>query len=158
MSIGSKLTNPGSAIGRKLDQLRLRRRQQVFAGKVVEALAELGLDESELEGRVRALLEQVCSACYERDRGQANATALALEFFLRLALEYPALVERAMKSEGVFVASIGVIRSWHALGRIPADMTETSIVRIKDFLVAQLRSMDDTDDDRMRAEFQIREL
>ncbi|HEY4065653.1 MAG TPA: hypothetical protein VGM74_02050 [Burkholderiaceae bacterium] len=158
MSIGSTLTNTGAAIGRQLDRVRLRRRQQLFAAKVVEALAELGLRESELDGRVQALLAQVCRACYERDREQANATALALEFFVRLALEYPNLVERAMKSEGVFVGSIGVIRAWHGVGRIAADMAETSIARIKDYLVAQLRSMDDTDDDRMLAEFQIREL
>ena len=158
MSPGSNPKNSGGVISRRLDQFRQRRRQQAFASSVGTALGELGLNESDLDARVKALLAQVCAACYLRDQEEANSSALALEFFLRLAVEYPSLVERAMKSRRVFVASIGVIRAWHRVDRIPAELAEESIERIKSYLIAELRRMDDTDDDRMRAEFQIRGL
>lgn len=159
MAIGNKLIDSGTAaFSRRLTQYRTRRRQQAFVAKVIQALAELGLAEADFDPRVKDLLLQVCIACQENDRDQANPHALALEFFLRFALEYPHLVERAVRFKGVLLESVGVIRAWHLVNRINTPLAETSIERIKNFLVAQLRSMDDTDEDRLLAELQIREL
>lgn len=159
MAIGNKLIDSGTAaVTRHLMQYRKRRRQQVFVTKVIHALAELGLVEADFDPRVKELLLQVCIACQDKDQEQANPHALALEFFLRFALEYPHLVERAVKFKGVLLESVGVIRAWHLVNRIGTAFAESSIERIKNFLVAQLRSMDDTEEDRLLAELQIREL
>lgn len=159
MAIGNKLIDSGTAaVTRRLGLYRRRRRQQLFAAKVTQALAELGLAEADFDVRVKDLLSRVCIACYEKDQDHANPHALALEFFLRFSLEYPHLVDKALKFNGVLLESVGVIRSWHLVNRIDTALAENSIDRIKTVLVEQLRSMDDTDEDRLLAELQIREL
>jgi len=159
MATGNKLIDSGTAaFSRRLGQYRRRRRQQAFDARVVQGLAELGLSPANFDVRVKDLLTRVCTACLEKDGDDANAHALALEFFLRLALEYPHLMDKAVKFQGVLVASISVIRSWHLLNRIDTALADDSIDRIKSFLVAELRKLDDTDEDRLAAELHIREL
>lgn len=159
MATGNKLIDSGTAaFSRRLDQYRRRRRQQMFDAKVVQALTELGLSPANFDIRVKDLLTKVCIACYEKDGDEANPHALALEFFLRLALEYPHLMDKAVKFQGVLVEAISVIRSWHLLNRIDTALADESIDRIKTSLVAELRKLDDTDEDRLAAELHIREL
>ena len=159
MATGNKLIDTGTAvISRRLEQYRRRRRQQGFDAKVAQALVELGLKPAEFDIRVRDLLARVCTACLEKDGDDANAHALALEFFLRLALEYPHLVDKAFKFQGVLLESVGVVRSWHVLNRIDKTLADSSIERIKSYLVAELRKLDDSDEDRLAAELHIREL
>ena len=159
MATGNKLIDSGTAaFSRRLGQYRRRRRQQVFDAKVVQALAELGLSPANFDVRVKDLLTRVGVACFERDGENAKAHALALEFFLRLALEYPHLMDRAVKFQGVLVEAVSVIRSWHLLNRIDMTLADSSIERIKNCLVAELRKLDDTDEDRLAAELHIREL
>lgn len=159
MATGNKLIDSGTAaFSRRLGEYRRRRRQQAFDAKVVQALTELGLSSANFDVRVKDLLTRVCTVCYEKDGDAANPHALALEFFLRLSLEYPALMDKAVKFQGVLVESIGVIRSWHLLNRIDTALADASIERIKSSLVAELRKLDDTDEDRLAAELHIREL
>jgi hypothetical protein len=159
MATGNKLIDSGTAaFSRRLGQYRRRRRQQVFDAKVVQALAELGLSPANFDVRVKDLLTRVCTACSEKDGARANAHALALEFFLRLALEYPHLMDKAVKFQGVLVEAVSVIRSWHLVNRIDTALADSSIERIKNALVAELRKLDDTDEDRLAAELHIREL
>ena len=102
MATGNKLIDSGTAaLSRRLGEYRRRRRQQVFDAKVVHALAELGLSPANFDARVKDLLTRVCTGCFEQDGENANAHALALEFFLRLALEYPHLMDKAVKFQGV---------------------------------------------------------
>ena len=159
MPTGNKLIDSGAAaLSRHIGQYRKRRRLQLFTGRVSQALAELGLVESSFDVRVKDLLSRGCIASDEKDADKANPYALALEFFLRLAIEYPHLVDKSVKFQGVLLESVGLIRSWHLVNRIDAGLAEKSIERIKNFLVAELRKMDDTDEDRLLAELQIRDL
>ena len=159
MATGNKLIDSGTAaFSRRLGQYRRRRRRQVFNAKVVQALADLGLSPANFDVRVKDLLRRVCAACFEREGAYANAHALALEFFLRLALEYPHLMDKAVKFQGVLIEAVSVTRSWHLLSRIDTALADSSIERIKNSLVAELRKLDDTDEDRLAAELHIREL
>jgi len=54
--------------------------------------------------------------------------------------------------------SIAVIRKWAKDGKIPTDVAESEIGKIKDFLIDGLASFDGSDAERIAIEIQILEL
>jgi hypothetical protein len=126
--------------------------------KVRVALAELGLHAPRFEVRLKRLFEDVCVACYSKDKGKANPHALAIEFFLRLMIEYPEVVGKAVMFNGVLLKSVDVIRSWHVKALVDAELANASIDQVKQSLLGQLKDMDLADEARLETETQIREL
>jgi hypothetical protein len=153
----SAILETGTAIlARHIDNFVEHRRRQAFALKVGRALAELGLQASKFDVRLRQLYTEVCDACYAKHKMAADPYALALEFFLRLVIEYPTVVGNAVMYEGVLIDSISVIRSWHTKGRIGAERAGRDIDQVKRYLLEQLRSLDLPEDGaRLATEIQI---
>jgi hypothetical protein len=139
----------GAAIlGRHLDQFVSRRRQLSFEARVRAALAELGLQVPKFEVRLKQLYKDVCATCYMQGKDSANPHALAIEFFLRLVIEF----------KGVLVGSIRVIRSWHVKNKVDAELAGNSINQVKRFLVDQLKDLDLPQSAKLATEIQILEL
>lgn len=137
---------------------RQRRSARAFTLRAVKALAELGLEVRWFNRPGRRLVREACEHCFARDPKNAHPQSLAIEFFLRFTLEYPYLIGRGVRQPALLTHAIGVIREWQLFGRVDHALGEESIERIKAFLVARLRDMDDTDDVRLEAELQIRQL
>lgn len=150
-------SNP-PALAAWLQRYRRRRSTRAFTARVVKALAELGLEVRWFNRPGRRLVREASEHCHARDPKNAHPQTLAIEFFLRFTLEYPHLIGRGVRRPALMTHAIGVIREWQLFGRIEAALAEESIERIKAFLVARLRDMDDTDDERLEAELQIRQL
>lgn len=141
-----------------VQRYRRRRSTRAFTARAVKALAELGLEVRWFNRPGRRLVREACEHCHARDPKNAHPQSLAIEFFLRFTLEYPHLIGRGVRQPALLTHAIGVLREWQLYGRIDHALAEDSIERIKAFLVARLRDMDDTDDERLEAELQIRQL
>jgi hypothetical protein len=137
---------------------RQRRRARLFTARVVAALSELKLERRDLSVQARRLLRETCVFCHDQDPTHAQPHPLAIEFFLRLTLEYPKLLGRHPRQPGLLTHAIGVIRGWQVLGRVEPGLAETSIDRIKRALVERLRELDDAEEERLDAELRIRQL
>lgn len=153
----SIILETGTAIlVRHIDSFVEHRRRQAFASKVSRALAELGLEASKFDVRLRQLYVEVCETCYAQHKAAADPHALALEFFLRLVIEYPTVVGNAVMYEGVLIDSVSVMRSWHTKGRIDAERAGKAIDQVKRYLVEQLKGLELPDEGaRLAAEIQI---
>ena len=149
----------GAAIlGRHVDQFISRRRKLSFESHVGTALAELGLTVPKFDIRLKQLYKDVCVNCYTHGKENANPHALAIEFFLRLVIEYPTVVQKAVMFKGVLVGSIRVIRSWHVKNKIDAELAGNSINQVKRFLIDQLKDLDLPEGAKLATEIQILEL
>jgi hypothetical protein len=153
----SIILDTGAALlARQLDNFVEHRRRHAFAGKVGRALSELGLQASKFDIRLRRLFVEVCDTCYGQHKAGADPHALALEFFLRLVIEYPTVVGNAIMYEGVLIDSTSVIRSWHTKGRINAERAGKAIDQVKRYLLEQLKALELPEDGaRLAAEIQI---
>jgi hypothetical protein len=152
------LDTGASMLARPWGQFLSQRRTAQFAARVRAGLAELGLDVAKFDAPLRRLFDEVCVNCYTQDKDQANPYALAIEFFLRLMIEYPRVVGSAVMFNGALLESVGVLRSWHIKGRIDAERARVSIEHIKRYLTGQIRDLDLSDEARLETELQIREL
>ncbi len=143
---------------RPLGQFLAQRRAAQFAARVRSGLAELGLQVTRFDAPLRRLFDDVCANYHEQEKERANPYWLAVEFFLRVMIEYPRVVSSSAVSSGALVASVAVLRSWHIKGRIDAERAQTSIDHVKRYLTDQLKDLDLTDEARLETELQIREL
>jgi len=135
-----------------------QRRSAQFTSRVRAALAELGLQASNFGPRLHRLFHEVCLKCHTEERVNANPYSLAIEFFLRMMIEYPHIASGAVMFQGALIESVGVLRSWHVRGRIEGERARASIEQIKRHLVEQLKSLDLSDEARLETELQVREL
>jgi formate-dependent nitrite reductase cytochrome c552 subunit len=143
---------------RPLGQLLAQRRTAQFAARVRAGLAELGLQVAKFDAPLRRLFDEVCVSCHQQQKDLANPYALAVEFFLRVMIEYPRVVSSSAVNSGALLESVGVLRTWHVKGRIDAERTQTSIAHVKRYLTDQLKNLDLTDEARLETELRIREL
>lgn len=143
---------------RPLGQFLAQRRAAQFAARVRAGLAELGLQVNKFDAPLRRLFGEVCANFYGQQKDQANPYELAVEFFLRVMIEYPRVVSSAAVNSGALLESVSVLRSWHIKGRIDAERAQTSIAQVKRYLTDQLKDLDLTDEARLETELQIREL
>jgi hypothetical protein len=145
------------AITLRIARYRERRRMGMFERSVLQALAELGLNSRDLDPHARALVREVCARGHAQ--GDASPYALALEFFLRLTLEYPRLLGQAGLHRGLMAGAIRTIRTWRLVDRLDVGLAEAGIERIKLGLLARLDELDiGTDAERLDLEERIREL
>ena len=157
--MSSLFLDTGAAIlGRHVDQFVSRRRKLSFEAQVSAALAELGLQVPRFEIRLKHLYKDVCDSCYAQGKENANPHALAIEFFLRLVIEYPTVVEKAVMFKGVLVGSVRIIRSWHVKNKIDAELAGNSINQVKRFLIEQLKDLDLPPSAKLATEIQILEF
>jgi len=143
---------------RQLSQFIEQRRTAHYASRVRAGLAELGLQVSKFDAPLRRLFDEVCVKCHHEEKDDANPYALAIEFFLRVMVEYPRVAGSAVMFNGALLESVGVLRSWHIKGRIEAERARVSIERIKRHLIEQLKDLDLSEETRLDTELQIREL
>jgi hypothetical protein len=135
------------AVAAHLDRARLQWRVRAFKRDVASALADLGLEQRDLAPHARALVREVCSLGHA-EQG-ANPCALALEFFLRLTIEYPKLVDPRRSRQGLLIRGIRTLRSWRLVGRLDAARTEAGIERIRRALLENLDELDISSEDRL---------
>ena len=143
---------------RGLDRLRVSWKARMFTARVLATLEELGLEPGSLRQAAQRLVRDTSALCYLREPETARPEALALEFFLRYTLEYPNLIDPERQPHSLLTHGIVTIRAWQLVDRIPDDLAEASIERIKRVLVAQLRNMDDTAEELVEAELRILQL
>jgi hypothetical protein len=158
MPMSNKFRDTMGPIVRPLGELFQQRRTARFVAKVRNALAELGLHVPRFRLPLKRLFEDVCVACYTKQGEKANPHALAIEFFLRLMIEYPNVVGNAVMFNGVLLKSVDVMRAWHLKSRVSANLADASIAQVKQYLLKQLQTMDLPDEERLATELQIREL
>lgn len=158
MPMPNKIRDTMAPIVRPLGELFRQRRTARFVAKVRTALAELGLHVPRFRLPLKRLFEDVCVACYTKQGEKANPHALAVEFFLRLMIEYPSVVDNAVMFNGVLLKSVDVMRAWHLKSLVSAGLADTSIAQVKQFLLKQLQTMDLSEEERLATELQIREL
>lgn len=135
------------AVAARFDKARLRWRVRAFERHVTAALADLGLERRDLAPNARSLVREVCSFGHAEEG--ANPCALALEFFLRLTIEYPKLVDPRRSRQGLLIRGIRTLRSWRLIGRLDSARAEAGIERIRRALLENLDELDISSEDRL---------
>lgn len=158
MHMPHKLFDAKMPFAQPVGEFIRQRRAARFRAKVRNALTELGLHVPGFKLALTRLFEEVCAAGYAREGDNANPHALAIEFFLRLTIEYPAVLGNAVMFDGILLKSVDVLRSWHLKSLVSAELAEAAIAQVKHHLLRQLQDLDVSEDVRLETEIQIREL
>lgn len=130
----------------------------MFAARVAGALYDLGLDVKKLDDSFRKKLEIETLAYQGATKKRANYHLFAVRFFVFTLVESEHPPYQAVVKEGALVGSIALIRSWAKKGKIPNELAEKEIERVKLFLVKNLPSTTMAKDERLALEIQILEL
>lgn len=130
----------------------------MFAARVAGALYDLGLDVKKLDAAFRKKLEMETLPYQRAAKKSANHYLFAVRFFVFSFAESERPPYQAVIKEGALVSSIALIRSWVKKGRLPAELAEKEIEKVKLFLVDNLPSGTMEKDERLALEIQILEL
>lgn len=129
-----------------------------FSTRVNEALYELGVQVSKLEGPLKSNLSRE-SLAYSGALGpKANAHFFAARFFLRATTEYPEYSEKALVFDGVLTRSISVMRGWKQKGYVQEEPAEKFILDVKRALIDGFKSQDLPEEEKLATEIQVLEL
>jgi hypothetical protein len=130
----------------------------MFAARVWGALFDLGLDAKRLGMPLGKKLESEIHATFVATKGRYSHHRLALRFFVYALVETHDAPFHATVREGALTQSVVLIRKWSKEGKVPADVADREIERIKGFLVDSLPLLNASEAERIAMEIQILEL
>lgn len=130
----------------------------VFEKRVSRVLYDLGLDTAKLPlSFVEKLADEIIP--YQQTlKEKSNPYLFGTRFFVFTITQNDYQPYNAMFKEGAMVESISLIRAWSKSKKIPEQVAEIEIGRIKDFLLENLPSKVKSEEERLLLEIKILEL
>lgn len=141
-----------------LTGLRKHHAPSMFAARITGALFDLGLDARKLDDRLHKKLQIETLAVFGATKGQYSHHHFAVRFFVYSLVDIENGQYQAVVNDGALTRSIAVIRKWAKDGKIPTDVADREIDRIKRFLIDSLPLINAPKEERLVMEIKILEL